>query len=661
MGGDQFVVTRDFNFLETDGIPGPDDEFWLFRNYIKADPFVFSFAEFAHGRVEETGIASLTWSGAISARPRLAKQLMPAVREYFVDKLAGTALQFRTSFRMFWRFLDTCSDEWKVEGLEDLTDAHGVMMIAADVNRVYMPVIRFVLNLARELSGMAPLYWSIPEPGRGRSSAPRQEHIKAIHHQLIEEVFDGIFARWDAADRLAAMGTDWSDLTGRGRSEAWTDADRHATYRGLIKKVGHPCPSPKTTGGVNTDSGIGVSWHSGAVKPLGPLIDGLYPTRADVRQIFQLFLLRTGWNNGTALNIDAGNYLRPHPTAPGYHIVHAFKKRPSLSEQYALGQDKAERSPGNLLRRLVERTEPLRAHLRTRLKALDEQSEDRDSDRFRLERADLVRKIESPWLHVTLLGPAEISALNESTCVQGGVAGDLSGLIEKINTKRPPEARVPSLTLSDFRDAFIGYSYAKSGHLWFVAVLAGQHRRTGTATAYLSHVENLREAWKLIRRLGNHTFDEIEQRKIADPAVLRMLVSQGHITEAQRARWQAHKDRTRVGMGCKDIRNPPRSIAPTHQQGEVCRVQRCTLCHHGILLEDSDDHLARRKEELIHLQRSIGLAAWAESTFPQEMHVLDLNLELFDVRKVDERRAFWRGEIGAGRHRVPTFGGAYAD
>jgi len=65
----------------------------------------------------------------------------------------------------------------------------------------------------------------------------------------------------------------------------------------------------------------------------------------------------------------------------------------------------------------------------------------------------------------------------------------------------------------------------------------------------------------------------------------------------QRRRLADHRMRTRVGMGCLDPAHPPSVLVPDHRGG-LCPVQRCTLCRHGVLFEDSLPGLAVRMAEL---------------------------------------------------------------
>ena len=640
----------------------PQKDFWKFRNHNPKDPYVGDFSEFAFGRVEAGNqFAALKWMGEIKPRQTLARELIPTIQEHFLGKSSGTGRQLTASFRSFWRFLDGCIDALQVTSLADLTDLHGAMMCASGFQTSQMTTVRKIINLARERTNLAPLYWTIPEKGDTTSSVPETEHVKAIHHYLIRQVFDNTFKRWEDADRLAMSGTDWSTMMSMRATLSWSEADRHATYRGLAVLIGDPCPMPRDTGGVSSQTGMGIRWDTPATQPLPPLLEGLFPKRDDVVNLIHLFMIRTGWNGSTVLNIDANDYIRPHPTSPEHHVVHAIKVRPSGAEQFAIGQNKSERSPGNLLKRQIERTEPLRVLLRRQLAELKSASETQPySDSRALEMARVENMIGSPWIFFSIFDTAKIGMVDGQSFHRKEGQSALPNVIRQINSKRDSASQIPVLKASDFRDAFIGFAHARSGNIWFVAMLAGQHRSPRSTTPYLSHLQNKTQAWATISKVSNALWKEVKERRVADPAILRFLVANGEISEEQRLRWQEHKSLTRVGMGCRDIKSPPIWLASDHQAGETCRVQRCTLCPNGLLVEGSVDFLSRRKAELLHAQLSMGMAAWDESTFPAELQGLEWNLEEYDMKIWQERVRFWQEEINEGRHRVPTFVGSYA-
>ncbi len=72
-----------------------------------------------------------------------------------------------------------------------------------------------------------------------------------------------------------------------------------------------------------------------------------------------------------------------------------------------------------------------------------------------------------------------------------------------------------------------------------------------------------------------------------------LLANNKTITREQEERLRDLRMRTQVGMGCWDPLNPPRHVAPKHLPGTLCAVQRCTLCEHGVVFEETQPETAR--------------------------------------------------------------------
>jgi hypothetical protein len=297
----------------------------------------------------------------------------------------------------------------------------------------------------------------------------------------------------------------------------------------------------------------------------------------------------------------------------------------------------------------------------------------------------LLRALRSPWLFYDNQQPSCIGFL-ASENVQYGARGlgygadgrvhntqfawrtflyDLNTRASRTHTSEGstgdsiPHLVSPSLNVSDLRDSFISFAYRNSGYQWLVAKLAAGHSSLGALTDYLRKHRWRAHGEAQVRKLQSALWSEIRERQVVDPAILHALVQRGEVSDVQRQRWLDHKDRTRVGMGCRDFYHPPREIAPEHKEGSGCRIQRCTLCRHGIVFSDSIELLARRLAELTWLRARIPLMSWIESSFPDELESLEATLELFDKTKVLSASESWKREIEGGRHRVLDQEGSY--
>jgi hypothetical protein len=215
------------------------------------------------------------------------------------------------------------------------------------------------------------------------------------------------------------------------------------------------------------------------------------------------------------------------------------------------------------------------------------------------------------------------------------------------------------LTATDFRDAYIGHMYLRSGHNWLIAMFAAGHKHLSSLRSYLRRRTYRAVGEVRVRAFQSHLWNEIEQHRVVDPAILHALCQQGEISEVQRDRWLSMRDRTYVGMGCRDFFHPPPDIEPNHQSGNGCRTHRCTLCRHGIVFSDSMPHLARRAEELKWLREQMSVTSWVESMFPDELESLELTLGNFPHSDVETQCRHWRSQIDAGLHTPLAFQGSH--
>jgi len=397
--------------------------------------------------------------------------------------------------------------------------------------------------------------------------------------------------------------------------------------------------------------------------------------RSDVRDIYILFLAKTGWNPSTVLNIDVNDCIRPHPTDSDRHIVHAIKERGGGYEQSAVGLNKTQIAPGSLLRAVLQRTRSLREEVTAELTKREAELQKAraaggDTAALELSVARLRRAARSPWIFRPTTGPNRggFSVLTqENVNMSGGRGSPLTStramveIVREANRTRPGKDQISEdLSLTDFRDAFIAFAYEKSGYDWLMAKLAAGHQSIQSAITYLRNRRFKNYGFDQVTKLGEALFNEIRKHRVVDAAFLFRLVQVGEITEAQRQRWMNDKDRTRMGTGCRDFKHPPAWIAPEHVEGAGCRIQRCILCKHAIVFKDSADGLCRRLAELRHLKTEISMTTWMESLFGDELEALEATLADFPAEDVERLQGDWTAKIRAGEHRVLAMEGAYA-
>lgn len=386
----------------------------------------------------------------------------------------------------------------------------------------------------------------------------------------------------------------------------------------------------------------------------------LAPQKCDVQPFLWLFVVQTGWNPSTALdlNVADGAWLCSHPLSESLKIVKAFKERAGV-DQSAVSMVKPLTSPHNLIEALLRQTTNIRDRARVELRALEAQSRALDEP----ERARLRLIVESPWIYAPHYNKRPIAGVLDRRTYASTAAGGSPwrAFLHQLNVARSMRGEGPiptALQLSDFRDAFISFAYRASGYQWLIARLAAGHTSMSSVQPYLNHLQWKVDGMARVRALQRALMSQLGMG-VVDAATLRVMVERGSTSEEQARRWLAMRDRTRVGMGCTTFESPPRTISPTHRAGRGCRVQRCAMCPSGLVFPDSEHLLARRVAELHWTRERIPLPAWISSSFPFELsRCLEL-LSGFDKDIVEMSIQEWSELIQKGLHLPPTLEGSY--
>lgn len=627
------------------------EKFLKFRTTHRSNPADVDLTEFEVGQEVPRIGGKRKWNGPFKGRRILIEELAPHIRISYGDSSRKSTGTLMNSLRIWWRLLDKHQDVAPVMSVADLGDYHGAIQFKEGISGDATNLFLHHANAARVERGCSPLVWA-KNPRKPTNplkvNVPTEDEVRALYQTLKRKVFATI-DRWRAFDAFAWDGTDWSDcMDQRPQNMKWTLPDSFATFKGISVKTGHPCPSRSVCASR-------LNLKSPGSKFFGfyqQIIFGLYPSRTDVQDILIMLVLKSGWNGKVAVEIDAQDMdrtVRDHASSNAHNILYANKGRGN-TRQKAFGKKDSDLSPANMVELLVGRTTPLRECLIKELASLNRQALSNDSTEQR--RIELLRNyLASGWVYVKRDDSA-ISTLTPQNYSAGtdGKSSAMLDLIRDTNRDNIGVAVPESYTLSDFRDAFISFAHEFTGYSWLETQLAAGHTNVNSLVTYLRN-----RRWKMhgegrVRDMLTFLWAEIRERRIVDPAVLRAMAERGEVTQEQRIRWMNYKDRTYVGMGCKDFKNPPKNIAPEHVEGCGCVVQRCTLCKLGVIFDDSVDHLARRFAELEWTKREIPLNTWYQSSFPLEVQATEFTFKNFSPEVVEERVKFWEIEIREGRH-----------
>lgn len=642
-----------------DARPKAPDNILKFRTTHGSNPANVDLTQFAIGMQSPRVGGNRKWNGSFNGHPILIEELAPFIRINYGNSSVKSVRTLKNSLRIWWRLFRKYHDVAPIVSVADLGDFHGAMQMRDGVSVDNANLFLALANAARGERGLSPLVWVKNPRETSILDVPAEEDIRALYMTLKRRVFATI-DRWNAFDALVFDGKDWSEcMKSRPQNLKWTLADAIATYGGISRKKKHPCPSRRACA-----SHLGLKTKgSKFFDHYEYIVFGLYPSRSDVQNVLMMILLRTGWNGETAVAIDGQNLestVRDHPTSKAHHLLYSNKERGN-TEQAAHGQKRSDLSPANLVELLVGRTKPLRDFFSKEIALMSKQLVKVGADEDSLARISILRyQLASAWVYIQR-DDSEISTLTSQNYAVGpdGKKSAMLCLIQETNSSNNGVVVPESITLSDFRDAFISFTYQYSGYSWLETQLAAGHTSVNSLTTYLR-----KRRWKTfgegrVVAFLESFWTEIKTRRIADPAVLRAMADRGEISDEQRVRWINHKDRTRVGMGCKDFTHPPKDISPEHVEGDGCRAQRCTLCRLGVVFDDSVDHLARRLAELAWIKREIPLNSWYSSSFPLEVEATELALKNFAPELVAERQSFWEREIREGRHVPLSMEGEY--
>ena len=606
-------------------------------------------------------------------------ELVPHIKTWTHSVSEHTSAGALVQLRVAWQFLDhleTLTGE-DIDSVANLTDAHGVMLRSWLLHdRKFGPahsgaVLKFFGRRAEEARyslGINPslLNWPIVRQ-------PQVQQVD-IDPSLSREIYNALKAQLRLAkaklregELLVKKGVD-----PRGCAiEAWHSRENVAfltklyveqalsnpgtQFRQFVTRNGHA--GPKTLGlPINCPSCLERRLQSGAscveLRPTDR-IGWFVPMKEDVVAALALVLLHTGWNAQVALSMTVDDWyewrLKDDDAKSNSTVVLFGRNTSSIDgndpaqvmrgrKSRSMGQQiishsltKPEFHPYRVIKWLISATAPLRSALKLQL----EQSRKGPSSQEKARECRLLEKmIRSPWLYWRRVqGHAVGGQVGSLTNGYTSPCDSFQKVLRDhgVNTFLKPRGsrRTDSerhLTLSDLRDGYVSFLYEKSmGDILLIQRALG-HRRLSSTRHYLQQRQHKEASFRRIAELGNAVFSELVSDGDIDPTILHLSANFGCVSQEQRKKVFDLRERTRVGMGCRDPEHPPEYIAPYHQNGQVCAVQRCIMCPLGIVFDDSFTHLALRGGELLFLHTKLPVDRWNGSSFEDERIILDASI-----------------------------------
>jgi hypothetical protein len=606
-----------------------------------------------------------------SGRPHLIRQLTPAIRAGLLGLRRGSVKTYLNTLRVWWRILDvveaaaadTGQPMDRVEDVRQLTEVHCQMAHRSGMRNGNFSLFRTFANLTLTNLGARQLYWDSPERLKPQRYLPPDEHVKTLRIGLKRE-WQKTLRRWELADGWRS-----GAIVPSGPEEVRL-YEHYSHFDAMREKLGKALPSYQeiSAGDSNFSRNTGLT--------LGIMNGGLFPDRWDADAAYYQCLSMTGWNPGTLFGLDATrDILRTHPknlkqfllNDETYELTGA-KPRAGGREQTVIGLWKTTVGAGYIIRKMLERTAPLRAELLQELSAERARyaemtdsgaAEDALNAKY-IQVQELEAGCRSVWLYVDWKW--RINWLKDST-TQSFSTDDgrrkpyIFMLTLRINAQRADRGEPPieGLAAGDFRDAFATYVYHQSGGNILAVMRLLNHASIRSSQCYVDNNILNAENNAAYLKFVNTLFGELKQGRL-DLSILAYLVRHGEVTPAMLERLGEYRllQKSRIMVACKDPRNPPLAIDRDMDGRRLCGPQRCLLCKkNAIFLPESLDGIAMRVEELLALQTALPIETWFKSNFPDELENGEAVLRLWDAKRVVEARAKWANAIAAGEHYVP--------
>ncbi|MBD0679933.1 hypothetical protein [Pseudomonas sp. PSB11] len=619
---------------------------------------------FADGQDKSLGTSK--WNGPFTGRPKLIRQLKPAIQAIFTGLSPATVRNYTKALRAWWRLMDSVESSAKevdhsvmrVEDVSQLTWIHREHAYKAGIHGDMFTYFLRIANITLKARGGAELHWQTPAGNKPERHLPPEDQIAALRMGL-KQSWEAVRRRWALIDRVQ------SDCFVPQTAEEADLLKQWLYFSEKQRTCGLAVPnSDQLRGGLLSQSFTGSTRLS-----LIKLRETVFPNVWDVDTAFHMCLANTGLNPAVLFALDArfeGLFLRDHPQDKSRYILVGPKTRAGGTEQVVTGLWKTPWGPGPIIRNWLERVDPLRKQLQSRLAVerdlYDQMCKDGDFHDELVEQLHLVQNLEqgsrSIWLYIGKHG--NIDWLNENRSNRHSLDHKqttyLKVLTSQINGKRIEQGCPPigHITTSDFRDIFALYVWRQSGGNVLAVMRLLSHSRLRSTQCYVDN--NILNAERNLqaRIFLDRLFVELGQGRL-DVTILAYLQQSGAMSpEVEKCLHDFRAmERSRLGIACQDPLHPPPNIQPDADGSLRCGIQRCLLCKQGLILPESFDGIAMRVEELEVIQRHVSVEAWLTSDLPQELsNGLDA-LKLFPTDDVQKAREHWAQAIACGAHRVP--------
>lgn len=618
------------------------------------------------------------WLGGYSGRPSLVHELLPAIREKLMWAAEQTCTGCIADLKSWWRLFDEMEAPAAhtetllapTRSVKDLTHLHQQLAVQRFSPGTFS-AFRSIADMTRRALRMSPLAWNGPESLKPSREIPTSAQSRVLFTWIKRAWFEAI-DRWNLVDEMLA----------RKRAPASEEEAvllLNAEFAGPVFEMGiFTSEGIKKHWAEETGRSSRTLWRDGLA--IDTMFAAYFPTTFEIRMGFHLALIGGGWNVQTLLDLpvnanvpvsESMPFLRSHPSDDSRYILTGYKGR-SASDQMMHGDWRSDRSPGKVIRTLVERTWPLRQELVRNLRVAEITLGDlvaahADAAAITAGRKavlELQRKSKSIWLYRAKGGIQALSAetfdkYEQSTSI-------LRIVVERVNEHcTQSDGPIPRVNASDFRDIFAEYVYRISGGSVLTVQKALGHRSPTTTARYLDNKVINAESARTFVTYTNEMWNMCFSSGQLDHTVLRQIIERERITPEQQLRLAEYRrlKMSRIGISCKDPTSPPARLDPQFKVDgrALCTVQRCTLCvENAVIAPESLDGLAMRLAELQYLRTQVPIEHFCrgeQTSWHTELQNTETALLGFDSKAVEPVLSKWVQRIKGGEHSVPEFNG----
>lgn len=640
-------------------------------------PCLVDLIDFESGRLQPKQ-RNGRWSGAFNGRPALIHELLPAIKEKLMWATEKTCNHFIAHLRSWWRLLDEVEVPnhnaalAPTRSVKDLTRLHHQIAVQRFGPNTFS-AFTSVAEITRRALGMQPLAWSGPEPKSPSRDIPKPDQSRVLFTHIKRGWFE-VVDRWKLVDEMLTKTHVPQNEEQRKRllnaefMHSFIVAEENFLDSNSLKNMWTEKTGKSAKG----------MWRDRL--SVDEMFACFFPDDFDIRLGFHLALIGGGWNVQTLLDLsvnasapmaDSMPFLRNHPQDSSRYIMTGFKERGG-SYHPLHGDWKSDRSPGQIVRTIVQRTWPLRQEVVRLLRRAEEELSALVSakadipliTKTRLDVIELQRKSRSVWLYHTRSGIQALSARNFSQFKDK--KSFLPAVIADINKHRAPsEEPIPHINASDFRDIFAEFVYRISGGSVLAVQKALGHNGFTSTARYLDNKIINTESARTFVTYTNEMWAMCVTSDRIDHTVLRQMVERTHITSEQKMRLDDYRNlkKSRLGVGCIDPTRPPPRLAPQVKPdgSAFCTVHRCTLCfENAVIAPEALEGLAMRLAELLYIKNRTPIEHFhrgGDVSWQTELQNTETALLGFDAATVQSTLNKWMQLIEEGKHRAPEFNG----